>query len=50
MAQYLERLNGDSCIDVYSYSCLNPFQMNENPCSNQEMHMLFELGFELENT
>ena len=25
-------------------------QMNENPCSNQEIHMLFEHGFELENT
>ena len=24
--------------------------MNENPCSNQEIHMLFEHGFELENT
>ena len=25
-------------------------QMNENPCSNQEIHMLFEYGFKLENT
>ena len=24
--------------------------MNENPYSNQEIHMLFEHGFELENT
>ena len=24
--------------------------MNENPCSNQEIHVLFEHGFELENT
>ena len=24
--------------------------MNENPCSNQEIHALFEHGFELENT
>ena len=24
--------------------------MNKNPCSNQEIHMLFEHGFELENT
>ena len=24
--------------------------MNETPCSNQEIHMLFEHGFELENT
>ena len=24
--------------------------MNENPCSNQEIHMLFEHGSELENT
>ena len=23
--------------------------MNENPCSNQTMHMLFEHGFKLEN-
>ena len=25
-------------------------QMNENPCSNQEINMLFEHGSELENT
>ena len=24
--------------------------MDENPCSNQEVHMLVEHGFELENT
>ena len=24
--------------------------MNENPCSNQEIHMLFENEFKLENT
>ena len=24
-------------------------KMNENPCSNQEIHVLFEHGFELEN-
>ena len=24
--------------------------MNENPCSNQEIHLLFEHGFELEYT
>ena len=24
--------------------------MNENPCSNLEIHVLFKLGFELENT
>ena len=24
-------------------------QMNENPCSNQEIRVLFEHGFELEN-
>ena len=24
--------------------------MNENPCSNQLIHVLFEHGFELENT
>ena len=24
--------------------------MNKNPCSNQEIHMLFEHGSELENT
>ena len=24
--------------------------MNENPCSNQEIHMLFEHGLKLENT
>ena len=24
--------------------------MNENPCSNQEIHVLFEHGYELENT
>ena len=40
----------DSCIDIYSYSCLHPCQMNENPCSNQEIHVLFEHGSELENT
>ena len=26
-----------------------PCQMYENPCSNQEIHVLFELGFKLEN-
>ena len=25
-------------------------QMNENPCSNQEIHVLYEHGSELENT
>ena len=25
-------------------------QMNKNPCSNQEINLLFEHGFELENT
>ena len=25
-------------------------QMNENPCSNQEIHVLFDHGSELENT
>ena len=25
-------------------------QMNENACSNQEIHMLFEHGFKLKNT
>ena len=24
--------------------------MNEHPCSNQEIHVLFEHGFELKNT
>ena len=24
--------------------------MNENPCSNREIHLLFENGFKLENT
>ena len=28
----------------------NQCQMNENPCSNQEIHVLFEHGSELENT
>ena len=32
-------------IAVYTHC-----QMNENPCSNQEIHMLFEHGSELENT
>ena len=31
-------------IAVYIHS-----QMNENPCSNQEIHMLYEHGSELEN-
>ena len=30
-------------IAVYTHC-----QINENPCSNQEIHMLFEYGFELE--
>ena len=25
-------------------------QMNNNPCANQEFHMLFEQGFKLENS
>ena len=32
-------------IAVYTHC-----QMNENPCSNQEIHELFEHGSELENT
>ena len=32
-------------IAVYTHC-----QMNENPCSNQEIYMLFEHGSELENT
>ena len=32
-----------SCIDVYMLDV-------ENPCSNQEIHVLFEYGSELENT
>ena len=32
-------------IAVYTHC-----QMNENPCSNQEIHVLFEHGSELENT
>ena len=35
----------DICIAVYTHC-----QMNGNPCANQEIHMLFEHGFELENT
>ena len=31
-------------IAVYTHC-----QMNENPCSNQEIHVLFEHGSELEN-
>ena len=34
-----------SLIAVYTHC-----QMNENPCSNQEIHALFEHGYELENT
>ena len=33
------------CIAFYTHC-----QMNENPCSNQEIHVLFEHGSELENT
>ena len=32
-------------IAVYTHC-----RMNENPCSNQEIHVLFEHGYELENT
>ena len=34
-----------SCIYTYLYSC-----SNENPCSNQEMRVLFEHGLKLENS
>ena len=34
-----------NCIAVYTHR-----QMNENPCSNQEIYVLFEHGPELENT
>ena len=33
------------CIAVYTHC-----QMNENPCSNQEIHVLFEHGSEFEIT
>ena len=39
-------LNGHSCIDT-TY-VLTDSQMNENPCSNQEIDVLFDHGFELE--
>ena len=32
-------------IAVYTHC-----RMNENPCTNQEIHVLFEHGSELENT
>ena len=39
---------------MYYLSFNNSFlalcQMNENPCSNQEIHVLFGHGFKLENT
>ena len=38
------------CIAFFSYSFLTHCQMNENPCSNQEFHVPFEHGSELENT
>ena len=46
------RTNIYSCIDVYSYTAAvyTHCQMNENPCPNQEIHVLFEHGSELENT
>ena len=40
-------LKPNSCIDTYSIAVLTHCQMNENPCSNQETHVLFEHGFEL---
>ena len=43
-------LNIGSCIETFSYSCFSPLSKNENPCSNQEIHVLFEHGFKLENT
>ena len=34
-----------SCINfVIQSCCLKPFSMNENPCSNHEIHVLFEHG------
>ena len=39
-----------SCIDIYLIAVYTHCQMNENPCSNQEIRVLFERGSELENT
>ena len=33
------------CIGVYTHC-----EINQNPCSNQEVHVLFEYGSEFENS
>ena len=45
-------LQNYSCIDIYAYGRLKPFSVGQkavfkqqNPCSNHEVHMLFEHGF-----
>ena len=42
----------DACIDIYTHICLKPFSIGlkamfkqQNPCSNHEIHVLFEHGF-----
>ena len=46
----LKSINCYSCIDTYnSYYCLTHCQTNENPFSNQEIHVQFEHGVELQN-
>ena len=56
MQRYYERhnvtrkfVNHYSCIETHSDSCFNNghCQMNENPCSNLEIYVLFEHGFKL---
>ena len=51
IAHVIKYIDHYSCIDIYSYIVVyTHFQTNKNLCSNQEIHMLFEHGFELENT
>ena len=41
---YLDGLNISSCVKLRK-AVLSHCQMNENPCSNHEIHVLFEHGF-----
>ena len=44
-------MNLHFCINAYIHiSVFTHCQMNQNPCSNQEIQVLFEHGLKLENT
>ena len=40
----INRSKNNSCIYIYVHNCLKPLsnEQKSNPCSNHEVHMLFE--------